>query len=504
MRKLWPKALAILTYLILLGLIANYTYISYPHSGDEYSIFFQSKIFSSLQFSAKAPAYSDFLSPHYTESYGGRWISQYPPLYSLFMSIGWIFNYPLLIVLLLCGANILLLERILEKLKIKGLHKNLFLLWFAFSPSFFFYSMSYYNHPGTLFLTLLSLSFWLSYLETKCERTLTYLLMALSFGAGIRPLTMFLITLPIGFHIFYRSIKERSYKRILKLIFIPLGILLTLQLLIALQTGKFFVIPYAHAGNNLEKIGLHHFLDHPFDRLYARIEDAGRWLFSFGYFHHGHLKWKNQLDWNLGVPLFLVGWFWLLIKGIKSKGIKSKDRHRDFYIILFSITTLLVLGHLSYSYQGGRYGARFFFESFWMVMLGLFFFIDDLQKEILKKIKWNLTVPVICTLILPNLIYHLPKTVTFFKRDNTDKLSLILKAEEIQSKDCDNDIMIFIKSSKNYDVSWFLRNSPDLSGIIYAVYNEGMYPYLAASFPGRKKYLYETIEGKDQFTLLGQ
>ncbi len=457
-----------LIHAICVSVLSQLSMTSFPNTGDEFALIFQSEIFSHFSLTAEAPLFPELFQSHYIDSKLGRWFSQYPPVYPLMILPGVVIGWPHLMVSLFAGLTLFSLCLFLLRAFGEEYRREIiiFSVFFAVSPTFLWHGASYYNHIGSLFLYSLILHCFLNHRESNRNSNLGWLSLLFGLGVGIRPFTFFLLALPFGFFL-SRDKTIRNPRSILSLSMPFLSVLFLLGLYNYHLTGRWEEISYLQAGNNYLKLSLSNFHFDSIVRISEMIENASRWLFGFGYFAGGSLRTIENGDINFGIILFLISIFWLTYRALKNK--------ETIVILLVLSIFSLVCGHIFYDFRGGRFGERFFYEISWIILFGLVIFLKEIKKYGLVFMG---------LIVLVNLIY-LPGTYQAYVDGNMRRMDPFLKVKSLK----DDKVVIHLHQVPDFDPSFYTRNHPDLSGPVYVILSKD-FNQVIKSFKDRKHYLY--------------
>lgn len=201
---------------------------------------------------------------------------------------------------------------------------------------------------------------------------------------------------------------------------------------------------------------------------------------GFGYFSSGILNWKTPTDINFGFLFFLP-----IIGFLVSKMKKS-----PFHSIALGSILCLVLGHIFYDYQGGRFGERFFFEITWMLLLFLILFMHEILSAKSRSSYWMLI------LLVPAFVIYIPKTIVAYKNSNIQRMDLFLKTKTLENS------VIHVGSVPSFDPSFYARNHPELKGTIYVALNPRKIWEVMEKFTGKDHYVYSYDLDKNTSKLL--
>ncbi|MBT5094508.1 MAG: hypothetical protein HOM21_09715, partial [Halobacteriovoraceae bacterium] len=446
--------------LVLVNLISNYCLTYFPNTGDESSGLFQSKIFANLNLTAAAPPLPFFFKGHYTEVLNGRWFSQYPPLFSLMIAPGhWLGGVNFWISIYSC-LSLFIIFQILQELEFSKKLSLIFCILFSISPSYLFYSASLYNHIGEFLFYLLGMLFFIKYLKDEQRRNLVLVGLFISLQFGIRPYTAFLLSLPLLGILFSQIFhSNKKWQGVLSLGLPFLAIMSLLLLYNFNQRHDFWQISYLMAGDNSGKLGFHNLSSAGFKRFGQMIYDTGQWLFPFGYFENGNLKYALDSNFNLGALLMPLSMFYLFYQSFNFKNKWNQIQQKFLLVGLLSIF-LLMLGHLFYDASGGRYGERYFFEITWYLFLpGLLLVHGFIEKRQNFALAFGSGVMLLFT------GFYSFNTANFFHQANKLRMDPYLKTAGLKEA----APLVFLEGVPEFDPAFYTLNSPTLEGAVFAV-----------------------------------
>lgn len=353
--------------LCFINFLSRYARTIIPGTGDEYSIVFQSRTFAKLWLSAPPPPLPEFFRTDLVVVQNNRWFGVNPPVYPLMLSPGSLIHNEALIVSLLSSSILVLLFFL-----VKNIYRDIPLAWLTVlifwpSPSFLFYSASYYNHIGALLILLICLNLLFHILESKRYGLLWVVGLLVGLGAGIRPYTFMCLAFPLAIFILIQVARE---KRTALVQTVPAFAAMFLVFLILLLynrelSGSFTQFPYFESIQNYKALSLSNFNAANLRRLGGMLDETLKWLFALGNF--GNLK-RGADEWNLGIYLGVIA----MLFGVGKSFIKNTSG-RSYGLLFLGLAFALVIGHIFYDYPvvGGRYGERFFFEVMFVPVLFL-------------------------------------------------------------------------------------------------------------------------------------
>jgi hypothetical protein len=471
-------AVLVLNFLLVLFFF-RHTLTIIPNTGDENSVLFQARIFKSLRLAAPAPPHAEIMVSDYITVKDGRWFSIYPPGYPLLLSLGvWLGGAHLAVALMSCGILFLVFRLVLRVYRDPVLAWLVLALLFV-SPAFRFHSSSYYTHIGTLLVIVLGLNVLLAGPGPGRKGATAAVLAALAaVGMGIRPMTTFLAFLPISVYLALPPDRSRGgASRDLRYPAVLLGAAAVALLLTnMIQSGSLGESVYLRLVNSGGRLSIMRNLCwEGAQRLFSMTADTAKWLFAFGWFVNGDLKEASPGDWNFSTPLLLGGVLFGLHEAARVRELRRP------HALLLGIAAALVLGHLFYDKQGGRFGERRFFEAGFIFCL----FFARLLLAGLRLLSMRFAGVVLLSLFGPVLAVLLPGTMARLRDCNEERFEpyFILERRGIR------DGLVFLEDTPTADFTprFYARNSPDLSGNIFVV-SGPWNPEVEELFPGRRTY----------------
>ena len=493
-REIFFLVLLFLLYITMLHWLSLYALTIIPNTGDENSVLFQAKLFSIFQFTAPAPTPSLFFLTDYIVIQNNKWFSAYPPIYSLMICLGTLAGSTLTAVAIYSSLVLFLVFSFAKIIFKDNYFAGLATILLWVSPTFIFHSISYYNHIGSILILLLTLILLLYIEEHKKYSLLWGIGLLLGIGAGIRPFTFFLLSIPIGIYSLsmLKADSQLKLSLILRLASPLLLCILCLYLYNIILSGDWWDIPYLKAGRNDIKLSLSNFSWAGWKRILAMLSDSSKWLFGLGFFKSGNLKIETPSDWNFSLVFGFAAVVAAIWEGYKNPLLRRR------ILLLLSLVFILVSGHIFYSFSGGRFGERFFFEiTFIITLFGarLLWAIAHLAKKPPMQ-KFALASLAAC-LLLPNLAIYLPGTINFFHNSNVRRMDPYLKVLEMKL----SNSVVFLHDVPEFNANFYARNEPDLSGNLFvhdrAVKNE----LLMAQYPNKEYYIYSRKSSGNGFQL---
>ncbi len=458
-------------FVCLSQLIWTYGLTNIPNTGDEYAIWFQAKIFSHFQLVADGPSeYSaPLLTGHYVFNNNGKWFSAYPPVYSFLLSIGDLLGSIRFAIIFISVSNLIVLYKILTLIKMPLFTILSTLVFFAFSPSYLFYSSSYYNHLGELLLYLVVLFLHLK--NCICGLSLKrvfFICLLATAGLGIRPLTTLVVFTPIFIH-FILSFRKEINLRTIGVVFASSSFISILLLAYNYTlTGNAFAFPYYYAGMNNDKLSITIQLQ-DFLRILNMINETSLWVLPINLI--GDLK-NSSVEAFFNISLYLaifclIAYFFKITK-------KPSEEIKTFFYLVVPTLLLMVFAHLFYKWSGGRFGERFFFEVSWIPLVFIFYILNHFYHHS-KKIQIILC-STLLILFLKILTFETFSTAQTIKKQNEVTFHLHKK---IQSHAYDNSLIVLKGRPTPIDDEQFLiRNSPFFENATIAISPTAFIPQL--------------------------
>jgi len=479
-------ALAALNFMVVLWFFRTALTVI-PNTGDEYAILFQARIFSSLRLSAPAPPHPELFMTQYLAVQGGRWFGTYPALYPLLLAVGLRLGSVPALVALLSSATLLLLFRL-----VRDAYRDRALAWLAtlllaVAPSFRFYSASYSSHAGALLLAVACADLGLRSLrraDAGWAKTWLWLGFAGVLGLGIRPFELFWVLLPLVVLVAAGSRGGRRWaaRDILPPLAAAAAAVAALLVFDGVIAGNFY-LKMVNSGGRLAV--WRNLRWESAARLWAMLADTAKWLFAYGVFRSGNLKDAGAGDWNLSLPLLLAGLGFGVFEAWRDRSL------RRTHAALLAVAGCVIIGHIFYDKQHGRFGERRFYEASFIFCL----FAARLILALLRRYSRKWAYAVIPALLGCNLAVYLPGTIACIREDNEYRMGLFLKAERLGL----HDALIYVRDSSwsrpvldnpvLLSAIFYARNDPDLKGNVYVVAGRDE-DEAARLFPRRPRYEY--------------
>jgi len=484
-------------HILSVNILSRYSLTYYPNTGDEFALYFQADIFSNFQLTADAPPVANIFDTHYVDIKNGKWFGQYPPVYSLMILPGLWIGSPIVWVSFLSGLTIFLLCSLLKHIFGDEYRSEiiLFCLIFSLSPTFLFHAASYYSHIGALLIFTLILYNFFTYLKNQKLKNVFFVSLLFGLGVGVRPFTFFLLSIPFFIEIIRRKLQLKAIN--LVAVFLPFISVLCLLLLYNFnQMGQWDEISYLNAGNNFSKLSLSHLNLNSLDRVIGMLGETSKWLFGVGIFQSGDLKNPILGDINLGVILLCLSLGYLLTEIFHNRA--TQDHKTSFKFIAFFSILIIVLGHIFYNFRGGRFGERFFFEITWMILFSFLLVLKEVKEVIrhrkIKKIFYSIVI----LFFIPSIFIYTPVTAKKLRESNLRRMDIFLKTSSLEFKEA----VVHIVSSPDFDVTFYARNTPNLSGTIFVAYDDRFFHDIYLRYEDRKHYVYMFNEKENTGNLI--
>jgi hypothetical protein len=462
-----------------------------PCTGDESSVYFQAQTFAGFHAAARAPERPELFASHYLAVKDGRWFSIYPPVYPLLLALGMLFlGGPMIAVALMSSASIVLVYLVVrdayQDRVLAGVASTLLFL----SPSFRFYSSSYYTHVGSLLAVLVCLRLLQTARPDGDRRAWLGAGLAAAIAAGIRPFESFWILLPVGVWAAagLRSLPNPSRRRAL----LSAGVLAAAAVAAAAAfnaslTGDWLRSPYLEVVNSGGRLAVFRNLSlASVARLWEMFADAAKWTLACGYFVSGNLKDGGLKDINLSIVLVGAG---VLAAAWESRSGRLTPRFQRLFLAMLACATL---GHLFYFKKGGPYGERRLFEAGFLLCL----FPARLLLRMLGQPKSRAVAAVLFATLGAGAAFYLPNTIARVRQLNERRLQLFLTLRELGV----HRGLVYVEGCPDFDASFCLRNRPDLTDNVFVLAGrdeEG----IARAFPGRRRYVFRFKWSKGEYVL---
>lgn len=450
-----------------------------PNTGDEYSLLFQARIFSTLRWTAPAPPHAELFAPHYVETRAGRWFGIYPPLYPLLLALGQGLGGPEATAAALSSASLLLAHRLV----LRG-YRDAALAWTAtlllfVAPSFRFYSASYSSHVGALAAVLLCWNLLWDALESGGRSRWLAVGLTAGAAAGIRPFEAFWALGPAGLLALAVRLRRRrpgAWRGPLSAAAAAGAALALLLYANSRFSGAWDASVYLDVVNQGGKLAAGRNLAWgQAVRLWAMLADAAKWLFGYGGFRSGNLKDVTAADWNFSLPLLCAGALWCA--GAAARG--GPTRRADALFV--AVAASVVAGHLFYDKDGGRFGERRFYEASAVFCL----FAARLLRDLTRRAPPGWAAAAVLAVCAPSLAIYLPRTAVWVRDNNEARFELFLDARRLGLRGA----LIFVDDVPEFTPSFYVRNDPDLRGNVYAVGRRND-AAVARMFPRRPRYAF--------------
>lgn len=467
-RELVVGAALLLVYFGLELALGSWCLTGFPNTGDEHTILFQAKIFAEFRAWAPAPPLPEFFASHAIEIQRGRWFSICPPLFPLLLAPGVWIGSPRAIVALMSCASLALIYLLLKRMGESPRDAALATGLVALSPTFAFHSVSLYTHVGTLLILLVALAqfdAWRAPDGPRLRRPLA-LGVALGLGFGIRTYTTFLLSLPFALLLLLQwrrgSLRGRALGRA---VLGGAGGLVGVMLLNCAVSG--YPIDVHFLENARYRLITRQ--DNPYDweavlRWRDMLQDGLRWTFGRGPWSFQNLKFPETgaFPWAIG----------LLGGGLLAAYVRKPTRAD---LVLLALMVALVVGHFSFDNSvSGRFGERYFFEIHFIWILLAWKFLRRMGRA-----------PAFA-LMAASMLLGVVSTAKFFRADNLRRMDPFLQAAALPP----GPKIVFLRDGPDFDVSWYARNEPDLTGAVFVRDLGARDPELRKRFPGVPAFLY--------------
>lgn len=449
-----------------------------PNTGDEFSALFQARIFASGRLTAPAPAFPQPFLSDYIAVRGGRWFSIYPPGHALLLALGVLAGDATLVPALLSSAALVAAFFVARRAGGRGPAWLAVGLLFV-SPSFRFYSASYYSHSTALLATVLCVLFALKFREERgaSPRTAAAFAAAAILGLCARPFELFWVLAPVVAWLAAEpGLRRGPWRR-----FAPAAALVAVVLAAAAAynarlSGGLFNSVYLSRVNyggrlaparNLTPAGL--------ARLARMCADASKWLLALGGYAGGNLKNPVRPDINLAWPVaaaaLALGW-----RDSRATAFDARARR-----LLLFVAACAVLGHLFYDKEGGRFGERRFYEVSFILCL----FVARLYLWAARFLPPAARAGALAVVLFAPSALTFPGTMLTLRENNEKRMDPYLRTQRAGVRDA----LVFVSDCPEFYPRFYARNDPDLRGNVFAV-GGPQDEAAAALLPGRPRYRY--------------
>ena len=449
---------------IFIGLIAVNKLIlhSFLSSADEHSCYFLAECLRIKKLWVSPPPIPEFFNVVHVGNRDGKWFSVYPPGWPLIWAAGLSLNVadymnPFMVTLSLVFF-------FLAGKKVWGNSAAIIGIFLAsISPFFIFTSASYFSHPTCLLMVSLFLFAYVNYTLAKSEkeRSCWAILIATAIGYGLmtRYLTMAAIATPFLVYEAKQRIKTKALRKGDILFLLILGIFIGLVLYQNWAvTGKPFLAPNKY-DKRWERLGFRKNYT-PFDGFIFIIS---RFFYLSGWFP----------------PVLILLFFMALFLKRKLNPLKRLFLLGFFYPV--------VAYFFYYSWGGGQYGPRYYYEGFLFMGLILGDGIVHWWKTGDRAVKKFIVGAIIASLASSGYLFY--KQSEYFSEVSSQRKSLY----ELAEKTIENKAVVFIHGNlgKRLIITEedAVRNHPLLNTkIIYAHDLGNRNKELMALYPERKYY----------------
>ena len=400
---------------------------------------FQAQTFAGLRASAPAPDNPALFASHYLAVKDGRWFSIYPPVYPLLLAAG----------LLLLGSAAAgrrldvvglpraRLSRRARRLRgpragrtrrgpvVRSRRRS------AFTP-----------RPITpTWARLLAVLSCLRLLRGRGPGSPRGLAAALA--AGIRPFEAFWVLLPAGIWAargLPRRERERALAAALLLLAVVVAVLLRGPYLDVVNSGgRLAVLPNLNLAGNRQGSG-------------KMVGDAAKWTLAYGYFAAGNLKDAAPQDLNVSFLWLGAGLLWAAWEARRDRSVGVPPAVPGDVGVRRARPSF-------YAKKGGPYGERRFFEAIFLLCL----FPARLLLLALRRLRPRYAVVVLAAALGVNAAWYLPATILRARLGNARRLQLFSDLRRLG----ESRGLVYVAGCPDFDVSFCLRNRPDLSGNVF-------------------------------------
>ncbi len=436
--------LTLVTFIALT--VSTITIIAYhckPHLIDNLVQLFQAKIFASGSIVSTKPELFEFFSTQHMLSSAGTWSAQYPPGWSLILSVGYLFNAPWIIPIFLTIASGILIF-LFTKIIFNTKYAITSLLVLAFCPFFLFIGGTFSNHVPTLFFISLFAYFLVRWEIVEKKNYFLYIAaFSISYAFICRPLTTLAVALFLGISVLKRLILNKRIALLLKCaIFFSLPIIISL-IYNTHSTGSALTSGYVALWGDSHNPGFHL---SPWGFAHTPLRGIN--------FQISNLYLLNEFLFESSIPsLWILGLFLLLSNSFTKW---DKKLLLGFFTIPFA--------YIFYWHNDAFWGPRYIYSSliFLIPLLGraiyMFLYENNWKLSNLSLRFFNLKIFLSCLILITfgsTILEGFPRRFGIYKnRIKSWKIDLndILKAQNIEEG------LIFIP------VSWGNRIISNLRG----------------------------------------
>ncbi len=462
----------------------------FPNTGDEFSALFQARIFASGRLTAPAPAHAELFMSDYIASRGGRWFSIYPPAHALLLAVGVFLGDPTLAPALLSSAALVVAFFVARRAGGRGAAWLTAGLLFV-SPSFRFYSASYYSHTSALLAAALCVLLALKARGEGFVSTGAAAAFAATAALGLasRPFELFWVLVPVLVWLCAAPprIGDGDRRRLLRAGVVFLLLLAAVAAFNARQSGGVWSSVYVSTVNAGGRLNFFHNLSlSGLARLARMFVDCAKWLLGVGAYARGDLKTPSTGNLN---PSWIVLASALILGAWQARGATPDARARRF---LLGVAACVVAGHLFYDKEHGRFGERRFFEACFLFC----FFVARLYSAAAQRLPSALRAPALTLLLLAPASLALPGTMLSIREGTEARMDPYLRAQLLGVRDA----LIVLREFPEFYPRFYLRNDPDLSGNVYVADGLGR-ETATALLPGRRRYVYFFDWSRGSFAL---
>lgn len=336
----WFVSLLFLTAIFTGALAINKGVLhSFLSSADEHSCYFLAECLRIKKLWVPSPPLSEFFNVVHVGNRDGKWFSVYPPGWPLLWAAGLSLKAvdylnPLMATLALVFFFLAAKKVFTEEAARIGI------ALVSLTPFFIFNSASYFSHPTSLLMVSIFLFAYVKYGQaaSEKERSLWAVLAAAAVGYGLmtRYLTLTAVSAPFLFYEARRRFKAKAWRKSDTLFLAVLGLFIALILYQNWAvTGKPFKAPNKY-DKSWERLG--------FRGDYTPLDG---FLFILSRFFY-------LMDWFPPILLFLFFRAFFLKRG--PNPLEQLFRWGFFYPVIAYF--------FYYSWGGGQYGPRYYYEGF--------------------------------------------------------------------------------------------------------------------------------------------
>jgi hypothetical protein len=451
---------------------------AFPNSGDEYALLFEADTFLAGRLWNPLPPFHEFFSFTRIAELDGKWVALYPPGWPLLLAGAKLFDLPVWLVCPLAGIVLLFTVFKLGQRQDGPLGGILALSFIALSPFFLFNAGSFFTHvpaaaAGATFC-------WMAADFLDQPRFLRGFLAGIALGilGLIRIFDPLLFGLPFLVAFFNRA-KHRHYVVAPAIILGGLPFLAVLLLYYDLTTGS--LLPNVFQSGVAVRFGL--FSVDEYGHSYTPLDQLGVAALSIG----------ELADFTS--PLLLLGY-------IAAFAWKAFQRRLSFFDFIFPVTVATFF-LVPFSEGGNRYGPRYYFEAYPLLVLTIVSALAPLLQN-RRRPRW--TASAVC-LVFAHALWCIAAVIFLgwlFRGIVNERMDLY---DQVRAHDLHDAVVVIGFSSqtgrlRSMPLTDFTRNGLAIGGdIVYALDIPQRLSDLRSLFPHRRFYMYTRDPNSPRGTL---